>query len=570
MLGELETGLTPDALLPPDRDEILKILSSGKEALLSREIRLDDRLFCETVHTVPEFGVVRIHVVEITGRTQMGQTPCRDHLELEQRIREKTEELGAANLALERERQRLYNLLDELPVIVCVLAPDFTYRFVNRRFREVFGDARGHPCFQAKAGRDGPCDDCRVTRVFMEEVPIEWQWTSTAGRVYQLYHYPVKDSDGSAIVLEVGIDITERTKIVEELRRSEEKYRMLVEGMGEGLGVTDANQVLTYVNKRICEMLGYSRDELLGRPTTDFVDADYRALLETQRQLRSKGERLPYEVVWIRKDGSRVTTVVTPRLISGADGRFEGSFGIVSDITERKRIEQALRESERRLHDLSAQLLQVQETERSRISRELHDELGQGLNTLKLRLAVIRNKLEKDQDFLRNECDETLAYVDQVIEDVRRLARDLSPRVLEDLGLVAALRHLINGFSRRSETSVSLKIDDIDRILSRNAEVMLYRIVQEILTNIGKHAAAERASVRIERYDAGVRCLIEDNGNGYDSERDEAAGSGGRGMGIAIMKERLRMLGGSIELWSRPGRGTRISVYVPAYGQGAR
>jgi len=508
--------------------------------------------------------VARMPASGVAGRSQSKATVRQIYREREQRILEGTEEFRAANLSLEAERQRFLSLLEELPAIVCLLAPDYTYRFVNRRFLELFGDPQQHPCFQTKSGRNEPCPHCPVSEVFKERVPIEWQWTSPAGRIYQLYHCPFMEADGSLSALELGIDITERTEMAERLQKSEENYRMLVESMSDGLGVMDENQVLTYVNDRICEMLEYSRDEIIGRPAADFVDESHRAVLEEQKTLRSQGQNRSYEAVWVGKDGRKVPTIVSPKAIFGSAGRFTGSFGIVTDITERKRAEEALRESEKQLRSLSAQLLRAQESQRASVSRELHDELGQGLNTLKLRLALICRKLRKDQAPLKEDCEETLGYIDGIIEEVRRLSRDLSPRALEDLGLVAALRRLIHEFAKRTRTKVSMQIDDINGFLSKDAEIFLYRIVQEALTNIGKHAGAARVSIRIERLDDSVHCVIEDNGKGFDLEPDAAADSTEKGMGIAIMKERIRMLGGSLDLWSQPGGGTRISFLVPA------
>ncbi len=563
VVAQIAGDAAPDIFLPSGMDEILDALRQGRKALFNREVRLGKLIFSENIYTAPEFQSVRIYASDITERVRAEEMLRDVYRELENRIQERTEELRASNENLKATQQRLFALLDELPAIVCLMAPDRTLRFTNRRFRERFGDPKGHQCFEVMAERSEPCKTCTALRVLESRTPVEWQWKSPAGTIYQLYDYPFAGPDGSPMVLKLGIDITERAKIAEELRKSEERYRTLVEGMGEGLGMSDANQVLTYVNNRICEMLGYSREEMVGHPATDFVEETHRALLEEQKTLRSRGENPSYEAVWIGKDGRRVTTIVSPRPLYGPDGRFEGSFGIVSDITERKRAEEALRESERQLRSLSAQLLQVQETERARISRELHDELGQALTIMKLRLGAIRKRLRKDQRSLGEDCDETLEYIDHIIEDVRRLSRDLSPRVLEDLGLVAALRRLVNEFAQRTGIAVLSRIDDIKRMLSEDAEIIVYRIIQEALTNIGKHAAAAHVSVNMEGRDDGVRCVIEDNGKGFEFTPDAVS----KGMGIAIMKERVRMLGGSLDVWSQPRQGTRVSFLIPAGDQ---
>ena len=170
---------------------------------------------------------------------------------------------------------------------------------------------------------------------------------------------------------------------------------------------------------------------------------------------------------------------------------------MVTDITERKRAEEALKESERQLRALSSQLLTAQETERKRISRELHDELGQSLTVMKLRLNFIEKNLSEHQTELKQECEYGVQYIDQVIENIRRLSRDLSPTILEDFGLSAALRWLINNFAKSYTIKVVLNMIDIDSLLPRDSHVVVYRTVQEALTNIGKHSQAKNVSITI-------------------------------------------------------------------------
>jgi PAS domain S-box-containing protein len=474
--------------------------------------------------------------------------------------------LRRINEALAAERKHLYAVLDQLPAFVCLLKPDCTLQFANRRFVELFGEARGHMCFETMAGREEPCETCNILRVLEEKTAAEWEWTSPAGRTYQIYDYPFDGPVGPPMVLKLGIDITERTRMAEKLQRNEEEYRILVEGMNEGLGVIDMDQVFKYVNGRLCAMLGYPSDEIIGRPVAHFVDDSYRSLLAEQRRLRSHGEHQPYELVWTRKDGGKVAAIISPQPIYGPEGRFKGSLALITDITERKRAEKALRESERQLQSLSAQLLRAQETERARVSRELHDGLGQALTTMKLRLALLRKKLPVNRASLKKDCDEALGYVEEVIEDVRRLSRDLSPQVLEDLGLVAALRRLVNDFARHSNARVSFQIGKIGGLLSRDGEIILYRILQEAITNIGRHARAAQASVHIEKQGGSVLCNVDDDGKGFDVDQVLGTDHADHGMGIRIMKERVRMLGGSLDLRSEPGEGTHLAILIPIGG----
>jgi signal transduction histidine kinase len=217
---------------------------------------------------------------------------------------------------------------------------------------------------------------------------------------------------------------------------------------------------------------------------------------------------------------------------------------------------------EARLRSISAQLLHAQEAERARVSRKLHDEFGQALGILKLRIGMVRKQLRGDQDQVRKECNDTIEYLNQVIENARNLSRELYPTILEDLGLGTALRRLVAEFTKANHCNVASRIEDLDRRLSGEAEINLYRIVQAALSNIALHALARNVSVIVERKGRHIRCLVEDDGCGFDRAEIESR-STGKATGLAIMSERARMIGASLDVSSRKGAGTRIRFHVP-------
>jgi len=232
-------------------------------------------------------------------------------------------------------------------------------------------------------------------------------------------------------------------------------------------------------------------------------------------------------------------------------------------IEERHRVAQALRESGERLHVLSSHLLTAQERERRRISLELHDELGQSLTVLKLQLRGMQRNLEKDQKALQDGCENTLKYVDQIIDNVRRLSRDLSPSILEDLGLTAALRWLLQDFAKHSNINTSVEIPDIDKRFSKDAQIIIYRIFQEALTNVGKHARATAVVAVAEETENRIDFRIEDNGKGFDINQIESRPSMEQSLGLVAMDERVRMLGGTLWIDAEEGAGTKIFFTVP-------
>jgi signal transduction histidine kinase len=233
------------------------------------------------------------------------------------------------------------------------------------------------------------------------------------------------------------------------------------------------------------------------------------------------------------------------------------------EITGRKITEEALHESEKQLRTLSSKLLTAQEDERRRIAMELHDELGQALSVLKLRLSYIGRKLTGDQGILRGECDIMLQYIDQVIENVRRLSRDLSPSILVDLGLTAALRRLVSEFVKHHDVHVSTDFSDIDHLVSPKSQITLYRIFQEALTNIAKYAQAKNVLVIAKKQDSMMTFLIEDDGKGFDVREFVLKNGAEKGMGVAAMGERVWMLGGTLDLKSQEGKGTQIRFSIP-------
>ena len=224
---------------------------------------------------------------------------------------------------------------------------------------------------------------------------------------------------------------------------------------------------------------------------------------------------------------------------------------------ERARITEALREREARIAELSAHLLRVQEEERKRISRELHDETGQALMVIRLYLGMLESSAGARA---RAKIRETLGVVDRTIEGIRRIIGRLSPLVLQELGLIAAIRKEAKDLAKTTGVKARVVVaEDVGR-LAPESEAALYRVVQEALHNVAKHAQAKTATIQMSRDDKFVRLYIEDDGQGMT----KPAGFTGRSFGLAGMRERISMLGGTVKVSSSKGIGTRIEVTVPA------
>jgi PAS domain S-box-containing protein len=348
-----------------------------------------------------------------------------------------------------------------------------------------------------------------------------------------------------------------------ELRESEAKFRKLVETVGCAIFIYQGTRIY-FANQASEAIFGYRPEELVSRNFWDIIHPDDRKSARERGLARQRGEAVPprYELKILRKNGEVGWCDFTLSMIE-LEGK-SAVLGIALDITENKRAKAALEESERKFRELSSYLLTAQERERKRISFELHDELGQSLSVLKLKLRSIERGLGNHGARLRSDHVNVFQDIDRIIENIRRLTHDLSPALLEDLGLSGALRWLVDEFAKHNNNRVFFAIEDINDFLSNEAQIIIYRIFQEALTNIGKHADAEQIFVRAEFRSGNVSLVMEDDGRGFDVNAPSTGNPDERGFGLAAMEERARMLGAALEVQSRPGHGTRIALTVPA------
>lgn len=232
--------------LPADLDLIIKELEKKEEASLYREVAVKDMFFGETVYLSSQSGVARIYAFEITERKQAEETLRRAHVELESRVQVRTKELEEANKTINAEKQRFYDVLEMLPAYVVLLTPDYYVPFANRFFRKRFGDSGGRRCYEYLFERTEPCEICETYTVMKTNAPHHWEWTGPDGRNYDIFDFPFADLDGSPLIMEVGIDITERKQAEEGLRKVNETLEQRVAERTEELRAS--NEELTRFN----------------------------------------------------------------------------------------------------------------------------------------------------------------------------------------------------------------------------------------------------------------------------------------------------------------------------------
>jgi PAS domain S-box-containing protein len=417
--------------------------------------------------------------------------------------------------------------------------------------------------------KDERSDPSRVSTIEMEGYRKDGStiWTEAKMRF-------LRDSNGYlAGILGVSRDITERKRSEEALRESEERYRQLFRHAPAGIYEVDfTKQRFVAVNKVMCEYMGYTDEELLSMDPSDILaDESKPPYFERLRKVIA-GESVPETVEYrIKAKGGREFWVILNTTFSYEEGKLRGATVVVHDITERKLGEEALRQSEERLRALSSELMKAQEKERSRISKELHDELGQSLAILKHRVRSIGKSIYSKQHQIQKDCGAAVELVDQIIEKVRQISRDLNPSILDDLGFCPALRCLAEGLMEECEILITLDISDIDAFVSKETARNLYRICQEALTNIVKHANATHVHIKIGKEKEQLSFIIEDDGKGFDAQAKRARNAIQRGLGLTVMEERAHLTGGTLEIASHAdGRGTKILLTIPIDGRGIR
>ncbi len=337
----------------------------------------------------------------------------------------------------------------------------------------------------------------------------------------------------------------ERTSV--ELAISEEKYRSIFEHAGDPILVCDADGRITAANEAAALMCGYSPAKLPGTPVeTLFGPEGRRRLVDTSQQ--EPQERL--RLVLTRKDGSTVL-VDAARTALGSDGEESAMQAILRDVTEQERRHEEMRTYVR-------EVTRAQEEERTRIARELHDDTAQSLVLLCRGLDAISREGGPSEKL-----DEMRNAADSVLENVRRFSRDLRPSILDDLGLLPAIQWVAAEMTQRGAANAAVKVEGNPRRLPAESELVLFRIAQEALRNVEKHAGPCSASVEVNFGPEDVTLSITDNGLGFDlPELDGRLARLGK-LGLLGMQERAQLLGAEFSIESRAGQGTTVRVRLP-------
>jgi PAS domain S-box-containing protein len=359
------------------------------------------------------------------------------------------------------------------------------------------------------------------------------------------------------------------------LYESEERLRCAVNSTAEGIYTVDAQGRVTYINSAAETMFGWTSAELLGKKMHDVTHykhpdgTPFPASECPGLRVLDKGIQLrDHKDVFIRKDGTFFPVVFSSSPLK-SEGRPVGVVVCFRDDSTRRQAEEALRQeledSSSKLRELSGKLLQIQDEERRRIARELHDGVGQLIVALNLNLSKLNDEKDKLSPTARQSLDENTRLTEQALQEIRTMSHLLHPPLLDEMGLESALRWYGDGFAERSKILVSMDLaSGFSDGLPRDLALSLFRTVQECLTNVHRHSGSSTAQVRISRSAGEITLVVQDEGKGIPFETQSKISSGTSfGVGLRGMRERIRQFGGRMDIHSDPG-GTRILVVLPA------
>jgi len=368
----------------------------------------------------------------------------------------------------------------------------------------------------------------------------------------------VRDFDGHLLYNQaIHLDLSERIKSEEKVRDAALYTRSLIESNLDPLIAINTDGKITDVNVATEQITGLERVKLIG---SDFVDyfADPEKVRREFRIILSRGLVKNFPLT-IRHSSGRTTDVLfNATLFKNLAGEVQGVFADARDITDRKKIDEELRKSKELLEKLNQHLHDVRENERAFISREIHDELGQSMTALKLDLKMMHKYVGTNPEAIMK-LDSIIELVSDTIKDVQRISSDLRPGILDDLGLISSIEWYCEEFEKRTGIKCNLKLDNSDYSDSQ-IKLTFFRILQETLTNVIRHANASSVNIKLHKSLKGATLTIQDNGIGIPEEKIESHKS----LGLISIRERVRQLNGKLDISSKKGDGTKLTVFIPS------
>jgi PAS domain S-box-containing protein len=473
----------------------------------------------------------------------------------------------AKTRVLAESEARFRSLADSAPVLIWMSGPDKGCTYLSKGWLDFTGRTLAQELGNGWAEGVHPDDLAQCMSIYesafdaRREFSMEYRLRRHDGQYRWVWDrgIPRFASDRTFFgYIGCADDITDRRRIEQALHASESRYRTLFEKANDAIFLENEDDEIVAVNQRACDLLGYSREELLAMKVPDLQAPEVKGQLGTviKAELTNHRDHV-FEGLDVHRNGTRIPVEIANSTIDDNGRRLV--LSIVRDVTQRRRAEEELRENQRELQLLSGQLLKAQEMERRRIARELHDDLNQDLSLLSVELDLLGQKPPDSAEQLCSRTRALSARVKQLSSVVHGLSHQLHPAKLEQLGLVPAVQGLCRELSQSYGLPIDFSHEEVPQEVPFDLALCLYRIAQEALQNVIKHSGASRAELRLFRTDGTMALQIMDDGVGFDTSLVNTK----EGLGLASMRERLRLLHGEIAIARRPSGGTQIVVKVP-------
>ncbi|MBC8456634.1 MAG: PAS domain S-box protein [Deltaproteobacteria bacterium] len=370
----------------------------------------------------------------------------------------------------------------------------------------------------------------------------------------------------------IMLDVTEQKRAEKELRESELWMRSIFDSLEEAVLVVTPDRKLRNVNDAAQRMFGYSPEELLNL-STEVLHVDHEHYLEFGRRIKEafdKGKVANFEFESKKKNGEVFPTEHTVSLLKSDQRELLGIVSVIRDNTERKQAEENLKQVNQKLskeHNqrkiLSKRLIDLLEKDRHDIAMELHDHIGQTLTSLKLNLETIHAQLEPTESELGSHIKAAKEKAINALKDIKSISHGLKPSILDTLGLKPSLRELFNDIQRDMDIKIKFFSRNISKEIAPEKELAIYRITQEALTNVIKHARAKEVFVNLIKKEKNISLSIEDDGVGFNPDKTIKVMKRKGPLGLLIMQERAIQLDGEFTVESQIGQGTHVLVGIP-------
>jgi PAS domain S-box-containing protein len=481
-------------------------------------------------------------------------------------------EIRSTASALRDHEEWLRLMADSLPVLISYVDAEQRYQFNNAMYESWFGIPKDS--LQGRHVRDviGPEAYQSVRehieaalrgdrRTFEGRVPYQ----GAGLRSVRIDYIPDRDNRGEILGFYALVaDLTDWRETKEALQEERDFVSTLLQTSSALIVVLDGEGNVVRFNRACEELSGYRFEEMKKKGIWQLIPPEQREDVKTVfAELTGGVSHNTFENDWMTKDWVRRRIAWSNTAVRDGGGALKYVVSTGIDITARQMAETALRQNREELRSLTARLLAAEEDERRRLSRELHDSVNQSLGMLAVEAELLMAKTAPSSD-LRHDLEGYRNRILELSESVRRLAYELHPAILDDLGLAVALRSYVDDFARRTGVRVTLTTRNVPRRLPKGIASCFYRIAQESLANAAKHSRSTRITVRLAACRSGYWLMIRDFGRGFDAEtvKDHR-----RGLGLVSMEERARLEGGRLDLRTSPGQGTHIRVWLPLHAR---